>query len=323
MDSTQPSLHRRRIVIAGGSGFIGTGLTRLLVARGDEVVILSRSTRPQSASYTGPGMVRYLAWDGRSAGQWAQELDGADGLVNLAGQTINGRPTPAYVEQVIGSRVAAAQALGAACRRCHRPPAVWVQAAAVALYGDTGDEWLDEDSPTGTGHAVETCVRWEEAYRNALTPATRGVITRIGIVLGRDGGALPTLSRLVRWGLGGSAGNGRQWVPWIHEADMQALVLRALDDPTFSGAYNACTPNPVTNAELMRQLRKVLRRPWSPPAPAIAVRVGAWFLGTDPRLVLTGRRVRSSRLAAAGFPFRYAQLESALGDLLGKPDRSA
>ena len=307
----------KRVILAGGSGFIGRQLARRLSGQGCDVVILTRSPRRESHAPGGTPGVREVAWDGRTCGPWWSELEGADGVVNLAGRTVNCRPTPSNIAEVIASRVDSARALGEACGRCAKPPRAWVQTGALAYYGDTGDEILDETSPAGVGHAVGICVPWESSMRKALPDTTRGTILRIGIVLGMDGGALPTLVRLVRLGLGGSAGSGRQWVSWIHADDMLSLIEFALFQSTLSGPVNACTAFPVTNQDFMREIRRAVGRPWSPPAPSFAVRLGAWLMGTDARLALTGRRCHPRKLIDAGFQFRHPQLRGALQDLLG------
>jgi len=158
-------------------------------------------------------------------------------------------------------------------------------------------------------------VAWEEALGQALLPNIRWVTLRIGFVLGREGGALPFLARLTRWGLGGSIGNGRQWISWIHLDDMNRIFLEALENPAWNGVYNATGPEPVTNSVLMRELRQFLHRPWSPPAPSPAVWLGAWLLGSDPKVALTGRRCVPARLREADFHFEWPHLTDALDEL--------
>jgi uncharacterized protein (TIGR01777 family) len=217
---------------------------------------------------------------------------------------------------ILDSRVDSVRAIGAALRAVDSPPAVWVQQSTAHIYGDTGDEVLDDSSPPGTGFAPDVGRAWEAALAEATLPSVRTVALRTSFVLGRSGGALGTLARLARWFLGGTVGTGRQWLSWIHIDDMNAIALRALTDATMSGNFIATAPNPVTNREFMAELRRVLGRPWSPPAPAPLVRVGAWLMRTDPELALLGRRVVPSRLMADGFTFRFPDLRPALEDLL-------
>jgi uncharacterized protein len=303
----------KRLILAGGSGFIGTLLTRALVADGFEVVVLTRRAKGEPP----PPGVREAQWDGRSIGPWAKELDGAYGVVNLAGRSVNCRFTPENVRSIRESRVNSVLAIGEAVRRCEHPPGVWVQAAGVSIYGDQGENWCDEDSPAGEGFLVPECLAWEGAFQKSPTPATRRVLLRIGFVLSAAGGALRPLLTLTRLGLGGRAGSGRQYVSWIHAEDICRIFQFVVDRKEAEGVFNVNSPNPATNAEFMAQLRASLHRPWSPPVPAWAVRVGARLMGTEPPLALSGVRCRPRRLVEAGFKFGYPELGGAL-DQIGR-----
>jgi uncharacterized protein len=298
----------QRVVLAGGSGFLGTRLAEELAARNYDVVILTRKPRRS-------GSVRELAWDGQSLAEWATELDGASAVVNLAGRSVNCRYTPENRRDINESRVQSTNVIGAAIARCFLPPPVWVQASSLALYGDTGERLCDESTPPGEGLPVETCLLWERAFNDAVTPRTRKVALRIGFALDAGGGALSTLARLVRCFLGGTVGNGRQYISWIHWRDLNAMFLWALERNNLSGVFNATAPNPVTNAEFMRELRRVLHRPWTPPAPAPLVHIGSWLMRTEPSLALTGRRCAPRRFLGSGFPFAFNDLRLALADI--------
>jgi uncharacterized protein (TIGR01777 family) len=304
-----------RVVVPGGSGFLGQALAADLAARGYDVVVFTRAP----AAWRGPG--RAVAWDGRTVGDWASELDGSLAVVNLAGKNVNCRYTPANRREIVDSRVDSVAAVGAAIQRCARPPAVWLQAASLAIYGDAGDALCDEDAPPGRGFPVETCLAWERAFAATSTPATRRAVLRISFVLGRGNGALKVLTGLTRWFLGGTVGSGRQWVSWLHVADWNAVVRLLIERPDLGGVFNVTGPDPVTNADLMRALRRALGRPWSPPAPAPIVRLGALAMGTEGDLALTGRRGIPRRLEQAGFRFAFPDLDPALADLLGPPRR--
>jgi len=299
----------RRIILAGGSGFLGRQLAKALADRGDDVVILTR--RP-GADYS---PARGVHWDGRTLGPWVLELEGAHAVINLAGKNVSCRYTPEALREINASRVDSVHVIGDAIRRCANPPAVWVQTGSLAIYGDAGDRVCDDDAPAGQGIPVETCLRWEQAFADSPTPATRRVWLRISFVLGMSGGALRFLEMLTRWFLGGRVGSGRQYISWIHQDDMLRLFLRAVDDPTMTGCYNATGQNPVTNEEFMRELRRVMRRPWSPPTPAWALPIGCFFMRTEPVLALTGRRGVPGRLLAEGFTFRHPILPEALNDI--------
>jgi len=302
----------KRIIIAGGTGFIGRGIATELVRRGADVVILTR--HPESS----PAIGRHVRWDGKTLEDaWTREVDGADAVINLAGKNVNCRYTPTALAEVDESRVNAVVAMNTASARSKRPPRVLIQAATTAIYGDTGDRWLDESTPPGYGVPPLTALKWEHAFATHPTPATRRVTLRISFVLGRGGGALSILSMLTKCFLGGAVGSGRQYISWTHIDDLVALVVRAIEDETMSGIYNVATPNPVSNAQFMRALRRAHGRPWSPPTPAPLVRLGCFVMRTEPVLALTGRRVLPKRLAEMGFAFRYPELAGALEDIVG------
>ena len=300
----------RKIVLAGGSGFLGQALLPHLLDAADEVVVLTRG-KPAEKS-----RVRYVTWDAVNAGPWETELAGAEAIVNLVGRTVDCRKTPANKKVILESRVNSVRALAAAVQKAPAPPAVWVQAATAHIHGDTGDEILGDDAPVGTGFAPQVGRAWESALNEADLPYTRRVLLRMTFVLGRNGGPLRTLARLAKLCLGGTVGSGRQWMSWIHEDDVAAIVLRALGDPTMHGHYLVTAPEPVTNRDFMHELRTAVHRPWSPPTPAVMVRVGARLMNTDPELALLGRRCVPSRLLGEGFHFAHPTLAESLRDLL-------
>ncbi len=300
-----------RVVLAGGSGFLGQALAKPLVAMGHEVVVLTRDP----AGYRGPG--RAVRWDGRSVEEsWAALLDGAAALVNLAGRSVDCRRTKGNREEILRSRVDSCEALGAALRLAYRPPAVWVQAGSLAIYGDAGDRVCGESARVPDEYPADVCVAWEEALGRAIRPEMRWAVLRIGFVLGREGGALPTLARLARLGLGGRIGSGRQWISWIHLEDMTRLFLEAIRNPAIHGICNATGLQPVMNAEFMATLRRALGIPVGLPCPSWLVRAAAPAVGTDPDLALRGRRGLPCRVHELGFRFRFHELEEALADLL-------
>jgi uncharacterized protein (TIGR01777 family) len=316
--------NKKRIVIAGGSGFIGRALAGELIALGYDVAILTRSPArgfaPPAAGAFAPSAgagaerIREIHWDAKTLGAWVSEIDGARAVINLAGKNVNCRYTPAALREIDQSRVDAVTVMAEAINRCADPPAVLIQASTTAIYGDRADEWLHESSPPGAGIPVDTANQWEAAFNAHPTPRTRRVHLRISFVLGPGGGVLGTLSRLTRCFLGGAVGAGRQYISWIHARDLNRIVLRAIENESMQGLYNATGPNPATNAQFMRALRSAHHRPWSPPTPAWAVRLGCFFMRTEPVLALTGRRVRPKRLLDEGFDFLYPALPAALPD---------
>jgi uncharacterized protein (TIGR01777 family) len=247
-------------------------------------------------------------------------VDGAGAVINFVGRTVDCRKTPANKKAILDSRVDSVRVLAEAVDRAAGKLAVWVQSATAHIFGDTRDEVLDESSPIGTGFAPTVGRAWEKAFDEARLPDTRRVTLRISFVLGRGGGALRTLARLARLGLGGATGDGRQYISWIHAADLNRIILRAIDDASMHGVYVVTAPNPVRNAEFMRLLREAVHRPWSPPVPEPIVRLGSWLLRTDPELALLGRRCVPTRLLREGFQFEFPELEGALADLLSRPD---
>ena len=299
----------KRIVIAGGSGFIGSALAREFARRGYAVVVLTRTPRERRDD------VREAAWDGKTPGEWSEQLDGAEAVINLAGRNINCPHTPKNLRALIASRVDSVNAIAAAIAKTQTPPRVWVQAGAIGFYGDTGDQLCTESAAVGSGALAEICRAWEGAFAAAAVPATRQVTLRIGFVLGRDGGALPVLGRLAKFYLGGAAGDGRQFISWIHLADLTRMFVMTAEQARFSGVFNAVAPGTVTNAEFMGELRKVLRRPWSPPVPAPAIRLGSRLLGGEAALVLMSSRCAPERFLAGEFKFQFSALPAALNDL--------
>lgn len=302
-----------KVVIAGGTGALGRRLADDLADRGHDVVILTRSPRP--------GRHRQVGWDGRTVQAWAGELAEA-AVVNLAGEPVDRRPTRANIALLTSSRVEPTRALAEAAARLASPVPVWIQASTLAIHGDSGEQPLDERSPAADGppQMAGVASAWEDAA--AGLNAARTVVLRTGIVLDRDTPALDRLVGLVRWGLGGRIGNGRQWVSWISITDWLAIVRWSLEEPV-RGIVIASSPNPVRNAELMATLRRALHRPPAPPTPGFAVRLGAVLLRTDPALALTGRRARPARLLDAGFEFSYPKLDAALHELLRQDPGSA
>ena len=299
-----------RVVVAGGSGALGRRLCDRLADRGHDVGVLSRRPRP--------GRHRTVSWDGRTVGPWAQELSGS-AVVNLAGELVDRRPTPAGVRLLTASRVEPTLALVEAAAGREVP--VWLQASTLAVHGDAGEQVVTDSSPPADGPPQMAGVAraWEAAASGA--PAGRTVLLRTSIVLDRGTPALDRLTSVVRWGLGGRVASGRQWFSWIHVDDWLRLTVELLEGQgavgALSGAVVASSPEPVRNEELMRTLRAVLRRPQSPPTPEWAVRLGSVVLRTDPALALTGRRAVPERLLDAGFAFTHPQLRPALEDLLG------
>ena len=302
----------KRIILAGGSGFIGQALAPVLLADGYHVVVLGRGSAHREDN------VDYSRWDGQSLGDWASAIDGAEAIVNLTGKNINCRHTAENRREIIRSRVDSVRVLGEAIMRCAKPPKVFVQTSGVGFYGDTGHHVADEDAALGNDFTAEVCRQWEGAFDAIDLPATRKVVLRLGVVLGRDGGALPVLESLTRWFLGGAVGSGGQFISWIHLADVIRMFVASVEQRELTGVFNATAPLPVTNREFMRELRRALHRPWSPPVPAPFARAGAWLMGSDGDLALMSSRCVPRRLLERGFKFQFQNLRDAFADLYSK-----
>ena len=228
--------------------FVGQAIAERLLADGHEVIILSRGGQ-RNVSGTP------VAWDGATLGEWAATLEDALAVVNLTGKSVNCRQTQSNRREIVSSRVASVQVIGEALRRCRRPPKVYLQATAVGSYGDAGDKICDESTPPGGGFLGETCWQWEKVWHENPTPGVRRAVLRLGVVLGRRGGAFPPLASLVRFFLGGSVGGGQQYMSWLHVTDAVRIFRDAIDRDDFHGIYVAASPHPATNAQFMRELR--------------------------------------------------------------------
>ncbi len=305
----------KRIVIAGGSGFLGVSLTHYLVELGHVVTVLSRNPIKSK------GPCDQVAWDARTLDDWIAVLEGADAIVNLTGRSVDCIKTPDHQDEILRSRLEATRVLGAAMRKIESPPPVWVQMSTAHIYGDPPTAICTEESLLGIGLAPQVGKAWESEFAAAIQSGQRGVILRTSFVVGRDrgagGGAMSRLRSIARLGLGGRVGHGQQGMSWIHEQDMNRIFDCAIGDSSMEGVYIASSPNPESQAEFMRKLRKSMGIPFGFPASESMVRVGAhWLLRTDPDLVLYGRYVVPKRLIEIGFKFEYPELDHALEELL-------
>jgi uncharacterized protein (TIGR01777 family) len=287
---------------------IGRRLCAALLARGDAVVALSRRA---GAGIPGAEDAR---WDPDDGAPPSGALDGADAVVNLAGAPMDERWTAERKRAIRQSRVLSTRLVAEALAR-EGAPGVLVNASGVGFYGPRGDEEIDETVGPGSDFLAATCVAWEREASRAAAAGARVAMLRFGIVLSADGGALPRLAFPVRLFVGGPVGGGRQWLPWIHIDDAIGLILHALDHPEPSGPVNAVAPNPVRQRDFASALGHVLGRPSLLPTPALAVRLAVGEMST---LILDGQRAVPRAALAAGYRFRYTELEPALRDLLGR-----
>ncbi len=313
-----------KIVIPGGSGQVGHILGRSLAAGGHEVVVLSRSLR---VGFPFPG--RVVGWDAESLGPWAAELDGADVVVNLAGRSVNCRYTPDHRREILGSRVRSTEVVGRAIAGCARPPRVWLQASTATIYAHTYSAANDEatgavgggepGAPDAWRFSTDVAQQWEAAAAATPTPGTRLVLLRSAMVMSPDaGGVFDVMLGLTRRGLGGTQGNGRQYLSWVHDRDFVRAVefLIARDD--LAGPVNICSPEPLPNAAFLRALRRAAGVRVGLPAREWMLAVGARLLKTETELVLKSRRVVPGQLLAAGFRFDFPAWPAAAADLVGR-----
>jgi hypothetical protein len=298
----------RSVLVTGATGLVGARLIPTLQARGTTVRVLSRD--PGAAARKIGAAVDAIGWDGITPPPEA--VADCDGVLHLAGEPVfGGLPTSARRQRIRHSRIDSTRALVHAIGDLPAPdrPRSFVCASAVGFYGDRGDERLDEAASAGMGFLADVCRDWESAATEATGYGLRVALLRIGIVLAREGGALPRLALPFRFGAGGRVGSGRQWVPWIHIDDLVELLLVAVDDDALHGPINAVAPEPVRNAELTRVLGRVLARPTLLPVPGFALRAALGELAGE---LLGSRRVVPARALAHGFAFEHANLEAAL-----------
>lgn len=299
-----------RVVVAGGTGFIGSKLWESLLTKGHDVVLLTRDAS-RSRDHIHP-KVHVVSW-ARGA-DWESWVDGAGGIVNLAGESIAQRWTKAAKERILATRLEATAKLCTAIEKAILKPSVLVNASAVGYYGPRGEEALSEDSSPGSDFLATTCVAWEEAAKKAEALGARVVMIRTGVVLGRGGGALAKMLPPFKAFLGGPIGGGGQFLSWIHRDDLAALYVLALEDSRVLGPVNGTAPNPVTMKDFATALGHALHRPSLLPVPAPAVRL---LLGEMATVLLDGQRALPKKAEALGFPFRFPEIDAALRDIAG------
>jgi len=308
-----------KVIIPGGSGQVGTVLARAFHERGDEVVVLSRTK-------TDPPPWRSVKWDGETLGDWASEFEGADAVINLAGQSVNCRYTAENRRIIIDSRVKSTRVVGQAIAQSDHPPCVWLQASTATLYAHRYDAPNDEatgiiggsepNAPDTWRFSIDVVKKWERELNAAATPNTRKVLMRSAVVMAPDrGGSFELLLRLVRFGLGGSAGDGKQYVSWIHDQDFVRAADWLIQRDELEGAVNLAAPNPLPNAEFMKTLRSAWGMPFGLPATEWMLELGAWALRSETELILKSRRVVPTRLLDSGFTFEFPNWADAASDL--------
>lgn len=301
----------KRIVIAGGTGYLGQVLTRYFKSKVSEIVILSRGAHQ---SYEN---VKFIQWDSKNSGEWEACLDGAESLINLTGKSVDCRYNERNKALIYNSRLWSTEALGKAILKCEKPPKVWINASSATIYRHSLDKQMTEkNGDIGNGFSVDVCEQWEAAFDKAETKSTRKIAARIGIVLGKNGGAFIPLKRIVKCGLGGRMGLGNQFFSWIHEDDFVRVFEKLLIEELV-GIYNVTSPEPIRNKDLMKLIRTKLGIPLGVPSPEFLLEIGAFLIGTETELLLKSRNVVPKKLLSGGYKFRYSKIEHALENLIG------
>lgn len=307
-----------KIVIPGGSGQVGTLLARTFHADGHEVVVLSRN--PEKAPW------QVLPWDAETVGDWAAEIEGADAVINLAGRSVNCRYSSQNRRLIKESRIYSTRAIGQAIAQAVTPPRVWLQASTATIYAHSYDIPNDEATgilggseeaaPDSWRFSIEVAKSWEQAANEVIVPKTRRILLRSAMTMSPDpGGVFDTLLGLVRWGLGGTSGDGRQYVSWIHDHDFIRAVSWLIDHAELEGPINLASPDPVPNAEFMRTLRAAWGIGFGLPAARWMLEAGAFFMRTETELILKSRRVVPDRLLKSGFVFQFPDWAEAVSNL--------
>lgn len=298
------------IIIAGGNGFLGNALTTYFLSRNQPVVLLNRT----STSFQHP-LLTEVIWDGKTLGAWCTKLENAKALINLCGKSVDCRYTEKNKKLILESRLGTTALLSEAITQCKQPPAVWLNSSSATIYNGSYTAFQTETSTDiGSDFSMTVCKKWEAVVNNSKAPA-RKILFRTAIVLGNGGGALQPLKRLVRAGLGGKQGNGKQYVSWIHVLDFCTAVDFLIANAQLEGTFNVCAPQPVSNDTLMSTLRHAMRAPFGIPLPTPLLTLGARVIRTEPELILKSRKVYPQRLADNKFVFEFPDLKSALVDL--------
>mgnify|MGYP005846635421 CR=1 FL=1 len=298
-----------KVTVTGGTGFVGKAIVGLLRERGFQISILGRSPR------TGiPPEVELFLWEAERSEPPPNSLAGSDVVIHLTGEPVSRRWTPEIRRRMRSSRVEGTRKLVAAIGKLDRKPSALVAASAVGIYGDRGEEELTEDSPPGEGFLADVCREWEAETSRATEMGIRTVMLRIGVVLGVGGGALDQMLPPFRMFLGGVLGSGRQWMSWIHLADLAGLILHAVEDPQLRGVVNAVAPAPVRNAQFTRTLARTIRRPALFAVPEFGLKL---LFGDMAQILLASQRIYPRAAEKAGYRFLYPELGPALKNLLG------
>jgi uncharacterized protein (TIGR01777 family) len=311
-------MKNKHIVIAGGSGFIGRSLVECW-GKENRITVISRHPIPET------DLVKYVYWDARHPGEWCKALEGCNLLVNLAGKSVNCRYTEANKQEIFDSRTITTQLLGDAIATLKQPPEVWVNAASATTYRHAEDRPMDEyTGEMENDFSVQVCKKWEKTFNDITLPYTRKIVLRMGIALGwQKGGVMHPFLNLVKFGLGGYQGNGKQRFTWVHIEDVAGMITWLYDNKTLSGVFNCTAPAPVLNKDFMRTLRTATGHIFGLPAPEFMLKIGAAIIGTETELLLKSRWVLPTRAKEEGFKFQFPHLPGAISNIISHLPRSA
>jgi uncharacterized protein (TIGR01777 family) len=320
-------MKNKKIVIAGGTGFIGESLVQYFSGN-NEVIVLTRGKENvqtnlfhKNRAVNGTGSVKYVLWDARQQGDWTGSIEGADIIINLCGKTVNCRYTEKNKKEIFDSRTHSTAALGEAIRNATDPPKLWINSSSATIYRHATDRPQDEfTGEIENDFSVQVCKRWEKTFFDIRTPFTRKVALRMAVTLGSGGVIIPYFN-LLKFGLGGYQGNGVQMYSWIHITDTCRIVEWVAAHEEMEGVYNCCSPAPVTNAVFMKTLQKVTGHKFGFPAYTWMLKAGARLIGTETELLLKSRWVIPTRLLQSGFNFQFVQIEDAFKEIVSVTER--
>jgi len=296
-----------KIILAGGSGFIGNMLAAHFTGKGNKVIVLTRKGDMLKKG------IKYVYWDGQTIGKWVTELEGSDVLINLTGKSVNCRYNDKNKKEIVSSRINATHVLSDALVAMKSPPLLWINAASATIYKNATDRPQDEyTGEIGTGFSVDVCKKWEAAFVEQDIPGVRKIGLRIAVVLGKNGGVIPYYFNLAKFGLGGRQGSGKQYFSWVYEEDVTGVIDFLIDHKQLKGIFNVASPNPVQNNELMKNVRDAVKMPFGLPATKWMLEIGTFLLRTETELILKSRWVIPAKLQDAGYKFKVADIKQAL-----------
>lgn len=300
-----------KIVLAGGTGYLGHVLCNYYKDKANEIIVLSRDQHPSHTN------IHFEVWNGRTEDSWVKHLEDCDLLINLCGKNVNCRYTKENRKKIFRSRLEPTALLGKVIADLKNPPKVWINLASATIYRHAEDHAQDEESgDMGSGFSVEVCKAWEKAFFEADIPHTKRIALRIGMVMGGRDGVIPRLKNLVCIGMGGQQGNGLQYISWIHEQDFARITEWVYGNGKDREVYNCTSPNAIQNKDFMKVFRKTIGIPFGLPTPQWLLEIGAFLIGTETELVLKSRWVYPQYLLDRGFQFQFAKPEHAIHDIL-------